>query len=81
MRLLELAVQDTGPDTVLGGEAQLWLGLAYQVRWMCSVQMWRCGRGGRAGNEGMGHGTLHCVMWPSEAGGESWHCRAGAGRC
>ncbi|PNW75474.1 hypothetical protein CHLRE_12g528050v5 [Chlamydomonas reinhardtii] len=31
VRLLELAVQDTGPDTVLGGEAQLWLGLAYQA--------------------------------------------------
>ncbi|GLC37815.1 hypothetical protein PLESTB_001479500 [Pleodorina starrii] len=31
VRLLEQAVRDVGPDTVLGGEAQLWLGLAYQA--------------------------------------------------
>lgn len=31
VRLLEQAVRDVGPDTALGGEAQLWLGLAYQV--------------------------------------------------
>ncbi|KAG2439345.1 hypothetical protein HXX76_004704 [Chlamydomonas incerta] len=31
VKLLEAAVQDTGPDTVLGGESQLWLGLAYQA--------------------------------------------------
>ncbi|GIL46714.1 hypothetical protein Vafri_3632 [Volvox africanus] len=31
VRLLEQAVTDVGADTVLGGEAQLWLGLAYQA--------------------------------------------------
>ncbi|GIL70912.1 hypothetical protein Vretimale_3875 [Volvox reticuliferus] len=31
VRLLEQAVKDVGADTVLGGEAQLWLGLAYQA--------------------------------------------------
>lgn len=32
VKLLEQAVQDVGPDTTLGGDAQLWLALAYQVR-------------------------------------------------
>lgn len=31
VKLLEAAVNDLGADTVLGGEAQLWLALSYQV--------------------------------------------------
>ncbi|KXZ52800.1 hypothetical protein GPECTOR_8g187 [Gonium pectorale] len=31
VRLLEQAVRDVGAETALGGEAQLWLGLAYQA--------------------------------------------------
>ncbi|KAG2498892.1 hypothetical protein HYH03_003083 [Edaphochlamys debaryana] len=31
VRCLEQAVRDVGEDTVMGGEAQLWLGLAYQA--------------------------------------------------
>lgn len=31
VRLLEQAVEDAGPDTNLGGEAQLWLALSYQA--------------------------------------------------
>ncbi|GFR43786.1 hypothetical protein Agub_g4903 [Astrephomene gubernaculifera] len=31
VQLLEEAVRDTGGDSALGGEAQLWLGLAYQA--------------------------------------------------
>ncbi len=32
VKLLEKAVEEVGPDSQLGGEAQLWLALAYQVR-------------------------------------------------
>jgi hypothetical protein len=32
-RLLEQALNEEGPFTQLGGEIQLWLALAYQVRW------------------------------------------------
>ena len=31
MRLLELGAEDAGFDTPTGGEARLWLALAYQV--------------------------------------------------
>lgn len=29
---LEMAVEEIGPELVLGGEAQLWLALSYEVR-------------------------------------------------
>ncbi len=33
IKVLEQAVKELGRTTVIGGEAQLWLALAYAVRW------------------------------------------------
>lgn len=54
---LEQAVEKAGKATILGGEAMMWLALAYQVGSS------RPGEGGRGGCVAAGGRRWHCCVW------------------